>query len=238
MLSSPAEGVMTASMIATLPALALAAGLAYGNPLDPAMHRGHRPHEKASVADVTTGAARYMELRRQLEGSLPPPAITSDAELRARLQHVLAVSIRDARAFAAQGDVFTPRAARYLRRWIEVEVRARGGMPALFGEGFATALPYASLAINQELPWGAGDIEWPIALMELPPVPRELAYRLWGRDLLLVDLDANIVVDVLEDALPPAEAPPALDDTCEPVAPPPVSGDPCDAHADLAMCWS
>jgi hypothetical protein len=238
MLSSAAEGVMTASMIATLPALALAASLAYGNPLESAMHRGHRPYEQAAVADVTTGAVRYVELRRQIEGALPALTVTADAEQRARLHQTLAAVIRDARRSAQRGDVFTVRAARYLRRWIEVEVRARGGTAAVFGEGYMTALPFASLAVNQGLPWGAGDIEWPIALLELPSLPRELAYRLWGRDLILVDLDANIVVDVLEDALPPAEAPPALDDTCEPIAPPPVSGDPCDAHADLAMCWS
>jgi hypothetical protein len=36
----------------------------------------------------------------------------------------------------------------------------------------------------------------------LPPLPLELEYRLAGRALVLVDVSANLVVDVLVDALP------------------------------------
>jgi hypothetical protein len=39
-------------------------------------------------------------------------------------------------------------------------------------------------------------------LQELPPLPEELAYRIVGRDLVLVDSKANLVVDLLHEALP------------------------------------
>jgi hypothetical protein len=38
-------------------------------------------------------------------------------------------------------------------------------------------------------------------------VPRELGYALWGRALVLVDVDANLVLDVLSDALPEGARP-------------------------------
>jgi hypothetical protein len=48
----------------------------------------------------------------------------------------------------------------------------------------------------------------PGCLLEvLPALPQGLQYRLVGRDLILLDLDANLVVDILPEALPR----PALD---------------------------
>jgi hypothetical protein len=41
----------------------------------------------------------------------------------------------------------------------------------------------------------------------LPAVPRELDYAFWGRDLVLVDLDANLVIDILSEALPEGARP-------------------------------
>jgi hypothetical protein len=35
----------------------------------------------------------------------------------------------------------------------------------------------------------------------LPPLPDELQYRIVGRDLVLVDVHANLVVDILREAL-------------------------------------
>ena len=42
----------------------------------------------------------------------------------------------------------------------------------------------------------------PALLLRLPPLAPELQYRFIGRTLILLDVDANLVVDVLPDALP------------------------------------
>jgi len=39
-------------------------------------------------------------------------------------------------------------------------------------------------------------------VQELPTLPDELAYRIRGRDLILVDKKANLVVDLFHEALP------------------------------------
>jgi hypothetical protein len=49
---------------------------------------------------------------------------------------------------------------------------------------------------------------WPTLLRVLPELPAELEYRFSDRDLVLIDGHANVVVDILENALP---APPCDD---------------------------
>jgi len=39
-------------------------------------------------------------------------------------------------------------------------------------------------------------------LQKLPTLPDELAYRIMGRDLVLVDSKANLVIDLFHEALP------------------------------------
>jgi len=41
-----------------------------------------------------------------------------------------------------------------------------------------------------------------VLLEALPPLPVELQYRFIGRDLLLVDVEADLVIDILPNALP------------------------------------
>ena len=41
----------------------------------------------------------------------------------------------------------------------------------------------------------------------LPALPEGLQYKFIGRDLVLVDVDANVIVDVLPDAVPPGDRP-------------------------------
>ena len=43
---------------------------------------------------------------------------------------------------------------------------------------------------------------WSSVLAALPPLPHELQYRFVGRDLVLVDTHADLVVDILRNAVP------------------------------------
>jgi len=42
----------------------------------------------------------------------------------------------------------------------------------------------------------------PTLLLNLPELPKGLEYRILGRELVLRDTDANIVVDYIPNALP------------------------------------
>jgi hypothetical protein len=42
---------------------------------------------------------------------------------------------------------------------------------------------------------------WPALLQALPPLPPELQYRIVDDDLVLIDLRASLVVDILDDVM-------------------------------------
>jgi hypothetical protein len=58
------------------------------------------------------------------------------------------------------------------------------------------------LAVNEFLPWQHGTPRYQPLLSVLPALPEELEYRLSGSDLVLLDVDARVVVDILRDAVP------------------------------------
>jgi hypothetical protein len=45
----------------------------------------------------------------------------------------------------------------------------------------------------------------PMLLAQLPRLPEEVEYRFFDRHLILLDVDANLIVDYIPNALPPAE---------------------------------
>jgi hypothetical protein len=59
--------------------------------------------------------------------------------------------------------------------------------------------------VNGTFPWDIGSAMWPTLLRALPELPDELEYRFSRRNLVIIDIHADLVVDILEDALPPAE---------------------------------
>jgi hypothetical protein len=55
--------------------------------------------------------------------------------------------------------------------------------------------------VNGRFPWRRGAAMWPCVLEALPRLPHELQYRLVGRDLVLVDTHADLIVDILRDVV-------------------------------------
>jgi len=56
--------------------------------------------------------------------------------------------------------------------------------------------------VNEAFPWTVGSAMWSTLLAALPPLPAELQYRFFDRDLVLIDIHADLVVDIVEGALP------------------------------------
>ena len=55
--------------------------------------------------------------------------------------------------------------------------------------------------VNHRYDWRLGAWMWPALLRDLPPLPGDLEYRIVDDDLVLVDVRASFVVDILEDVL-------------------------------------
>ena len=164
-------------------------------------------------AEFATRIGAYVTLHRQLEGTVPTLHVSRDpSEIEAAVA-ALGAQIRAARPGARQGDVFTPAVATSFRRSIARCLAGRSVAELLadleaerYEEEDDRPGPMPVPRVNDSYP---RTVEYPIMppslLAALPPLPEELQYRLVGRTLILWDHHADLVVDVMPDALPPPE---------------------------------
>lgn len=167
----------------------------------------------------------YVETHRRLAATIEQP-LCSDAEELTRQADTLAAAIRDARPRAKEGDIFTFAVSEVFRTRIAAMVRRSNFDVAAFLDRHSSEGEELQVHVFGTLPWRTRVAVMPI-ISELPELPPELEYRFVGRHLVLIDVGADMVVDVLRDALPlPIDAP-------APVAP----YTPCSAHPELGACW-
>jgi hypothetical protein len=183
--------------------------------------RDRLPVPAPVVTEFLERVAEYVEIRRQAAAGIGGPAFCSDLEELARQSEQRAAAIRNARPLATEGTVFTPRVALFLRARIAHAVRAAGHLTTPVGQPDDVVL-----AVHVALPWSAGRRLSPALVEALPALPYEVEYRFVGRHLVLVDAEANLVVDVLREALPED-----IDGITI------RSNGACDVHPDLPECW-
>jgi hypothetical protein len=161
------------------------------------------PVHDPGLAQFQRAVQDYVSLHRTLEAEIPPPEISADPERFLRPVRALATAIQTARQGARPGDVFTETGGTLIRLRIRAAL-AQHGFDAneLLREMLADGENAPSLRINHRFPWRAGTAMWPFMIAALPPLPAELEYRFVGRDLVLLDVHGNLVVDILPAALP------------------------------------
>lgn len=144
----------------------------------------------------------YAELHRRLEGPLPKAVVTADPNLIVAPRRALAAAIRKARAQARQGDIFSPPVATYFRTLVADALRAGGitDMLAIVEDENAVHTP---ARVNADYPAGRSISLMPgCLLLALPALPPELQYAFVGRDLILRDVHAGLIVDIVPRAIP------------------------------------
>jgi hypothetical protein len=157
------------------------------------------------VADFERRVDRYTALHRLLEAVLPPivfpnsPAEVMRATARQR------ETIRRGRINAREGDVFAPRIAEYFRLVI-AETR-KNDFNALLSETQEQIEPLATARINERWPGAMLTMMPPDLLTAFPPLPSEVEYRFAHHDLVLWDVQVDLVVDVLRNAIPADDNP-------------------------------
>ena len=149
------------------------------------------------LSDFKRRVDQYMELHDKLQKQGTPQKVRADVTENKVSQQELATRIRAARRDARQGDIFTPAIAAALRRAMNPELR--GAAAARTRESIREGAPAKfALQVNGAYPEGASRPMMPgNVLAILPPLPKGLEYRIVDTHLILVDVDANIVVDYL-----------------------------------------
>jgi hypothetical protein len=159
--------------------------------------------DRQVLADFTRQVAGYVELHRRLEGPVPTIHASSDPGEIRRAMAALARKIRAERTHARQGDFFTPAAGPVFRRLIAAGCGGDlEGLHAITTEEnpyLKTWRPRINESYPDHLPYSMIP---PSVLCSLPALPEELQFRFWDRALILWDYHANLIVDVLPNAIP------------------------------------
>ena len=169
------------------------------------------------LADFQKRIDAYMAIHKDAAKGAPPRKETNNpAEIKAA-QDALGATIRAARATAKAGDIMTPEiqnkfrrlmypvvtspapqgtAGREVKKDIKEELKENteerkeeGGKPVV-------------LKVNATYP---NDTPLPTTppqvLMNLPKLPEQLEYRITGKNLIIRDVEANIIVDFVPNAI-------------------------------------
>jgi hypothetical protein len=145
----------------------------------------------------------YAKLRKRAQTELPDPKSKTSAANVKQYQESLAQNVRTARPQAKAGDIFTPAISQLFRELIATSIRGNSGNKIRASLRHAEPVQELSLEVNQEYPQtSAMQSTPPTLLSNLPKLPPDLEYRIVGRELVLLDTKANLIVDLLPDALP------------------------------------
>jgi len=163
--------------------------------------------ESGPEAAVSKGfeerAKDYVSLQKKLEGELPALKTTDDATEIASHQVDLTLKLLEARKNARQGDLFTPEAATQFKKTIRVAYAEPGGQTVRRTVTEGDTPKAIVVKVNAKYPSDSPVQTTPPTLLNrLPKLPMELAYRIVGRSLLLLDNKTNLIVDFIPDAIP------------------------------------
>jgi hypothetical protein len=179
-------------MTTTLAALTLAAFAVQAAPVNP---------QAAALGEFSKRLKAYLELRQDLGRRLEPMTPTASAtDLQAR-QAALAAALRKARAGAKPGDLIPPDVQMQIRRAVTADFSRR--TPATKRAALEEVPTGPLPGINRTYPERAAlPTVPPLLLANLPQLPDNLQYRFFGRHIVILDGDVEIVVDYVQNALP------------------------------------
>ena len=153
-----------------------------------------------AMAKFSERVTAYIALQKKTESTLVPQKETSDPYKIKTLVTSLANGIRAARADAKPGDVFNG-ASEQFRHMIREDAKDRSVRDAF--AAMEEVPKNKRPKVNDDYPEKAALATVPpLILKRLQRLPDGVEYRFMGRDLILRDTKANLIVDVLHEAVP------------------------------------
>jgi hypothetical protein len=166
-----------------------------------AMWAAQTPSPSPVAADFQKNISKYMKLRKDAISSVAAMKSNDSPEKIHQHERDLAQSIRAARADAKQGDIFTPPVTAEFRRMMGKALTSPGAARVKKSVKDVEPSPLPAIVVNGAYPTKDPVQSMPPSLLrDLPPLPRELEYRVVGRTLILHDIDANLIVDYINEA--------------------------------------
>lgn len=160
------------------------------------------PGDHVLLAEFARRVQVYTDVRDRAAATVPPLVPLADPGEVRRRTDALATAIEFARRDARQGDTFSPEIAQLIRRAVRAGCDDNyAQLLALVNEELEVPLP--APVIHGRWPAGAPlPTMMPDLLAALPPLPPRLQYRFMNRALVLLDIDANLIVDFVPGVIP------------------------------------
>ena len=143
----------------------------------------------------------YLKIHNEAEGKVPNLKRTDDPKEISDREKALADTIMTLRAGAKPGEIFAIEYQPYFIKIVQDDFKKRS---AADRRALVKELPKnVKVDINTIYPHELPLETFPGRLLRvLPDLPPELEYRIVGRNLILRDVKANLIVDILRDVVP------------------------------------
>lgn len=159
--------------------------------------------DAAVLQDFSARVAAYVKLHNNVKSEIHGLKPTKSVEAIEQYQHQFAHRLREARADVAEGNIFTGEIAAGFRRLIGITMKGPDAARIRASLERAAPVELRNIRVNHEYPPGMPlESSPPSLLLNLPALPPEVEYRVVGHDLILRDIDANLIVDLVRDAIP------------------------------------
>ena len=168
-----------------------------------AWSRSADPSEQKNkiVNDFGSRISDYLALRQKAAGAPAKPSNSSQKVVEQQKQ--AAEKIQAARSTAKQGDIFTREITEYFKNQIASSIAGKHGKKIKSSLRHSEPVHALTLRVNDTYPQGVPLQTMPASLLQrLPVLPQELEYRIVGHDLVLHDIEPNIIVDFIPNAMP------------------------------------
>jgi hypothetical protein len=155
----------------------------------------------AATLEFQKRVEAYMKIHNEAEGKVPNLKRTDDPVEISKREQALAEMIMTLRANAPPNEIF---AEEYTPHFVKIVKDDFASRSAADRKALVHELPkHVKVDVNTPYPTTLPLITFPAGLLrKLPDLPPELEYRIVGRNLILRDVKANLIVDVLRDVVP------------------------------------
>jgi len=163
------------------------------------------PADAQALATMTARLGEYVDLHTKIERSMPKlPKEATPAQID-KNQRALEKLVREARATAKPGDIFTPEARPVIERLLASVFGGPDGKQLRISIMDESQAPpsAAKLVVNSRYPDTVPLTTVPPQVLQtLPKLTEDLEYRFIGDSLILLDVHAHVVADFIEHAIP------------------------------------
>jgi hypothetical protein len=168
------------------------------------------------LTEYANAVEAYVALQDKAEAALPKLPGQADPATVAAHQKALAEAIRKSGSRPKPGHVFVPNIQPFFKRALLPELRGPG--TAETREKVAEGNPEPAPGLPRDpdvkprdvrlVPYADYPVDAPVStvpppvLLKMPQLPKELEYRFVGKNLVLRDTVANVIVDYIPQAVP------------------------------------